>query len=60
MEKRMKTRLDVSNSWIDLNVRQQRAKGQPIGGEAIPDNRLGRRVMAKLQKKAAAKARGQK
>jgi hypothetical protein len=45
---------NVGDAWIAVNVRQQRTKGSPIGAEALPDNRLGRRIKAKLAKKAAA------
>ena len=56
----MKHSQNRNDQWIDLNVRQQRGKGTPIGGESLPNNRLGRRIMAKLQKKAAALERAKK
>lgn len=40
-----------------VKVRQMRPSGAPVGGEALPDNRQGRRIMAKLEKKAQAQVR---
>ena len=56
----MKHKQNVPDAWVALNVRQQRDKGSPIGGESLPNNRLGRRIMAKLHKKAVARQRMKK